>query len=336
MSQTRSNYREPPRVGTAPVAPPDPDEANEAEGGESEGELRCAVVSDAQASWRLDRFLVSIASEFSRSHLQGLIERRHVRVDGLVQQQAARRVRPGQRIEIELVPTAQSVAYRAEPIALAVVYEDEHLLVLDKPAGMVVHPAAGNWSGTLLNALLAHHAGAAMLPRAGIVHRLDKDTSGLIVVAKTPEAAMSLARAIAAREVGREYLALAHGVPAQASFAIDAPIGRDPVRRVRMAVVAGGRPARTDVELVAASDGFSALRCRLHTGRTHQIRVHLASRGLPLVGDTLYGGAPALGLVRQALHAARLLLSHPVSNEAMHFEAPLPADMAAAWRAVCG
>jgi 23S rRNA pseudouridine1911/1915/1917 synthase len=333
-SRTRNNYRQPDRFDAD--AGPDGDEAGDADAGEPQIELRCAVVSDAQASWRLDRFLVSIASEFSRSRLQELIERRHVRVDGLVQQQAARRVRPGQRIEIELVPTAESAAYRAEPIALTIVYEDEHLLVLDKPAGMVVHPAAGNWSGTLLNALLAHHAGAAMLPRAGIVHRLDKDTSGLIVVAKTPEAAMVLARAIAAREVGREYLALAHGVPVQASFTIDAPIGRDPIRRVRMAVGAGGRPARTDVELVAASAGFSALRCRLHTGRTHQIRVHLASRGLPLVGDTLYGGRPALGMVRQALHAARLLLSHPVSNEAMQFEAPLPPDMATAWRAVCG
>lgn len=333
-SRTQADYRQPDRFD--PDAAPDGDEADDADAGEPEVELRRTVVGDAQALWRLDRFLVAMANEFSRSHLQGLIERGHVRIDGQVRHQAARRVRPGQRVEIELVPTAESTAYRAEPIGLAIVHEDEHLLVLDKPAGMVVHPAAGNWSGTLLNALLAHHPGASALPRAGIVHRLDKDTSGLIVAGKTLEAATALARAIAARKVRREYLALAHGAPAQASFAIDAPIGRDPSRRVRMAVVPGGRPARTDVELVATRDAISALRCRLHTGRTHQIRVHLAWRGLPLVADSLYGGRPALGLLRQALHAARLVLSHPVTDEPMDFQAPLPADMSAAWHAVCG
>ena len=334
MSQTPWNYRQPDPLGADAAS--DGDEADDADAGEREVELRRAVVGDAQALWRLDRFLVSIAGEFSRSHLQGLIERGHARIDGQEQRQAARRVRPGQRVEIELVPTAESAAYRAEPIPLAVVHEDPYLLVLDKPAGMVVHPAAGNWSGTLLNALLAHHAGASVLPRAGIVHRLDKDTSGLIVAGKTLEAVTALARAIASREVRREYLALAHGAPAHASFAIDAPIGRDPARRVRMAVVPGGRPARTDVELVATRDAISALRCRLHTGRTHQIRVHLASRGLPLVADALYGGRPALGMLRQALHAARLALSHPVTDQPMDFEAPLPADMSAAWRWVCG
>jgi 23S rRNA pseudouridine1911/1915/1917 synthase len=334
MSQTRANYRRPDPLDTD--ASPDINEANEADAGECEVEWRRAVVGDAQALWRLDRFLVSLAGEFSRSHLQGLIERGHARVDGQTQQQSARRVHPGQCVEIELVPTAESTAFRAEAIALAIIYEDHDLLVLDKPAGMVVHPAAGNWSGTLMNALLAHHAGASALPRAGIVHRLDKDTSGLMVVGKTPAAATALARAIAARAVRREYLALAHGAPKQASFAIDAPIGRDPTRRVRMAVVPGGRPALTDVQLLATRGAISALRCRLHTGRTHQIRVHLAWCGLPVVADALYGGQPALGMSRQALHAERLVLGHPVTGELLAFEAPLPADMAAAWQSVCG
>jgi 23S rRNA pseudouridine1911/1915/1917 synthase len=166
------------------------------------------------------------------------------------------------------------------------------------------------------------------------VHRLDKDTSGLMVVGKTLPAVTALVRAIAAREVHRVYLALAHGVPPAASFSIDAPIGRDPQSRIRMAVVAGGKPARTDVERLAAHAGCSALRCTLHSGRTHQIRVHLASRGLPLVGDAVYGGAAALGMQRQALHAHRLAFAHPVTGQPMSFEAPLPADLAAAWRGV--
>jgi 23S rRNA pseudouridine1911/1915/1917 synthase len=222
---------------------------------------------------------------------------------------------------------------------LRVLFEDEHLIVLDKPAGLVVHPAPGNWTGTLLNGLLAHHGAAAALPRAGIVHRLDKDTSGLMVVGKSLPSVTALVRDIAARRVRRLYLALAHGVPVEREFRIEAPIGRDPRSRVRMAVVAvraGGRDARTDVRVVAAREGIAALECRLHTGRTHQIRVHLASRGHPLVADALYGGPPALGLERQALHALRLEFEHPLTREPLAFAAPPPADFARAWAQVAG
>jgi len=214
-------------------------------------------------------------------------------------------------------------------------HEDEHLLVLAKPAGLVVHPAPGNWRGTLLNGLLAHHGGAMHLPRAGIVHRLDKNTSGLMMVAKSLPAMTALVRAIAAREVHREYAALVHGDVGALPLSIEAPIGRDPVSRVRMAVVASGKPAKTDVARVAWRDGLSAVRCTLHTGRTHQIRVHLASRGHPLVADAVYGGKEALGLVRQALHAARLRLQHPIADTPMAFDEPLPADLASAWARVC-
>jgi 23S rRNA pseudouridine1911/1915/1917 synthase len=318
----------------APDGVADIDDAVDALADESV-ECRSAQVDAAGHGERLDKLLVGMAGEFSRSHLQSLIARGHVRVDGAVHTTASRRLRAGQRVDVDLVPTAESLAFRPQPIELTVVHEDAHLLVIDKPAGLVVHPAAGNWSGTLLNGLLARHAGAAALPRAGIVHRLDKDTSGLMVVGKTLEAVTALVRAIAAREVQRSYLALAHGVLA-ATQRIEAPIGRDPRARLRMAVVAGGKPARTDVERLAEAQGISALRCTLHTGRTHQIRVHLASRGHPLVADALYGGAPALGMTRQALHAARLALRHPVGGEPLVFEAPLPADMAAAWALVTG
>ena len=303
---------------------------------EAQAEQRRFDVGAAGHGQRLDKLLVAQTGEFSRSHLQGLIERGLVRVDGAVARTASRRLKAGQSVVIELQPTDECLAFTPEPMALAVVFEDEHIIVIDKPAGLVVHPAPGNWRGTLLNGLLAHHRGAAQLPRAGVVHRLDKDTSGLMVVAKTLEAMTALSRAIAARDVQREYAALAHGVVPAAPFSIEAPIGRDPVSRVRMAVVGSGKAARTDVTRVAAGTKFSAVHCRLHSGRTHQIRVHLASRGHPLVADALYGGAPALGLTRQALHAARLGFEHPDSGKVLRFESPLPPDLQAAWQQVAG
>jgi len=311
-----------------------PEEQPEVEAQESEVERRRSMVSLGQHGQRLDKAVVAFVPEFSRNHLQGLIEAGHVQVDGRVVTTASRKVSAGQTLEVELVPTAESRAFIAEALPLHVVFEDEHLLVVDKAAGMVVHPAAGNWSGTLLNALLAHHRGAASLPRAGIVHRLDKDTSGLMVVAKTLAAATALVRAIAAREVHREYRAIVHGRVAASEFSVDAPIGRDPQSRVRMAVLASGKAARTDVQVLARGESTSALGCVLHSGRTHQIRVHLASRGHPLVADSVYGGRPALGMQRQALHAARLDFEHPIHGQGLAFEAPLPDDIAAAWQRV--
>jgi 23S rRNA pseudouridine1911/1915/1917 synthase len=300
----------------------------------AEVERREAAVPSVLHAQRLDKAVVAMAGEFSRNHLQSLIEAGHVSVDGVPALSASRKVLAGQVIAVDLVPTAESRAFRPETLPIAVVFEDEHLMVVDKAPGMVVHPAAGNWSGTLLNALLAHHRGAASLPRAGIVHRLDKDTSGLMVVGKTLSAVTALTRAIAAREVHRQYLAIAQGEVKPRAFSIDAPLGRDPQSRIRMAVLSSGKPARTDVEAVVIADGFSALRCTLHTGRTHQIRVHLASRGHPLVADAVYGGRPALGMTRQALHATRLAFVHPVSGQSVGFDAAPPADFASAWRNV--
>jgi 23S rRNA pseudouridine1911/1915/1917 synthase len=224
---------------------------------------------------------------------------------------------------------------------LDIVFEDEHLIVVDKPAGLVVHPAAGNWSGTLLNGLLAHHAGACTLPRAGIVHRLDKDTSGLMVVGKTLVAVTALVRQIASRDVRRIYVAVCHGRFDHHALRIEAPIGRDPRSRVRMAVVSSGRSARTDVERLALLEGptgewLSAVRCSLHTGRTHQIRVHLASVGHPLLADKTYGGREGFGMTRQALHATRLGFEHPVDGRPMAFERDPPADLASVWGLIAG
>ncbi len=300
-----------------------------------DAETRVACVDASGHGERLDRWLARLAGEFSRNHLQHLIRDGHVSIGGVVISTPSRKVQVGQHVSVTLVPTAQSQAFKPEPMALELCFEDEHVLVVNKPAGLVVHPAAGHWSGTLLNGLLARDPAAVHLPRAGIVHRLDKDTSGLMVVARTLEAQTALTRMIADRVVRREYCALVHGRVPAALTTIDAPIGRDPVSRIRMAVVAGGRPSRTDVRCVHAGP-ISAILCRLHTGRTHQIRVHMVSRGHPLVADEVYGGRPALGLARQALHAMRLAFDHPIHGRPLAFEADPPADVRAAWQAVTG
>ena len=304
----------------------------------AEAEIRSFVVDAALHGERLDRALALRLAEFSRSYLQQLITDGAVRLAGAQAGKPSQRVRAGEPCEVELRPTAQSQAFLPQEIPLAVVHEDEHLLVIDKPAGLVVHPAPGNWSGTLLNALLARDAGARLLPRAGIVHRLDKDTSGLMVVARTRAAMDRLVAMIAAREVSRQYLALAHRRwDGPAERRVDAPIGRDPRNRLRMAVVDPqrhpGKPAATVVRLLQQAEAGCAVQCTLETGRTHQIRVHMAHVGHPLVSDPLYGGAPAAGLARQALHARRLAFVHPVTAARLAFHAPLPADLRAAWDA---
>ena len=296
------------------------------------------MVDATQHGERLDRALAALVPEFSRSYLQQLIEAGAVRLGAACVRKAAHKVRAGERGEVELRPTPQSQAFRPEVIELRVVFEDEHLRVIDKPAGLVVHPAPGNWSGTLLNALLARDAQAAHLPRAGIVHRLDKDTSGLMVVARTRAAMDRLVAMIAARDVSRQYLALAHRPwEGAATRHVDAPIGRDPRNRLRMAVVDlqrhPGKPASTTFELLANTQNGCWVRATLQTGRTHQIRVHMAHIGHPLVADELYGGAPAAGMTRQALHAYRLAFAHPATGEAMVFRAPPPTDLREALRA---
>ena len=296
--------------------------------------MRAATVTPSWHGWRLDKALVALAPEFSRSHHQGLIEQGLVSLDSVRSLQSSRRLKVGQSLQVELRPTAESLAFRPEAMALDIVHEDEALIVLDKPVGLVVHPAPGHWSGTLLNGLLAHHPAAVHLPRAGIVHRLDKDTSGLMMVGKTLQAVTALSRAIAAREVQRLYMAIVHGVLVPGVQTVDAPIGRDPASRLRMAVHHAGRPARTDVEAVASRDGMTAVQCRLHTGRTHQIRVHLSHIGHPLLADRLYGGAPGLQLERQALHAWKLALAHPVHGGRVEFVRSPPADVAQAWSAL--
>ena len=303
-----------------------------------EAELREWVVDEAQHGMRLDRTLAELIPEFSRSYLQQLIEAGAVTQNGAPLCKPALKVRAGEHGVIELRPTPQSQAFKPEVMPLQIVFEDPHLLVLNKPAGLVVHPAPGNWSGTLLNGLLAHDVQAAQLPRAGIVHRLDKDTSGLMVVARSRATMEALVRLIAQREVSRQYVALAHHAwrgPLRRD--VDAPIGRDPRNRLRMSVVDlarhAGKSAKTSIELLANGEQGCLVRCTLHTGRTHQIRVHMASIGHPLVADELYGGAAVAGMQRQALHALRLSFVHPVTGQNMVFRAPLPEDLRQALQA---
>ena len=277
------------------------------------------------AGERFDAALARALPQFSRSRLRAWIDAGRVAVDG-APADPTRRVRGGERVVVQAEADPRELAYAPEAIAISIVHEDATLLVIDKPPGLVVHPGSGNWDGTLLNALLHHAPDLSGVPRAGIVHRLDKDTSGLMVVAKTLVAQTALVRQLQARTVTREYIALAVGDVARGGT-VDAPIGRHPTRRTRMAVVATGRAARTHYDVVERFGSATLLRCRLETGRTHQIRVHLASLGHPLVGDPAYGRKGGIAFGRQALHAARLALVHPLTGIACAWEAPPPQDL---------
>lgn len=299
-------------------------------------------IPETLSGLRLDQALSKLLPDYSRSRLQGWIKENLVQVDGNVAI-TRQKVWGGERVQVTPQAHPEESAFKPEAINLSIVYEDEHILVINKPAGLVVHPAAGNWEGTLLNALLHYSAQLEMVPRAGIVHRLDKDTSGLLVVAKTIAAQTSLVRQLQARTVKREYRALVWGQVMQ-NGTVDAEVGRHPRSRTRMAVTrVGGKPAITHYEVLERFAINSYLRCRLETGRTHQIRVHMQHLGAPLVGDPVYG---MRGIVpskvmsqvlrdalkdfgRQALHAVRLGLIHPASGELMEWQAELPVDMKA-------
>ncbi|NCF23737.1 MAG: 23S rRNA pseudouridine(1911/1915/1917) synthase RluD [Gammaproteobacteria bacterium] len=301
-----------------------------------------ARIPDELAGQRLDQALARMFPDYSRSRLKSWLLDGSVLIDG-----AARRPRdPVQGGESVVLNVTADVAVRAEPepMALDVVFEDDDLLVVNKPAGLVVHPGAGNASGTLMNGLLAHAPQLETLPRAGIVHRLDKDTSGLMLVAKSLPAHTALVRELAERAISRQYLAICNGV-LTGGGTIDAPIERHPVDRTRMAVRDGGRSAVTHYTVVERFRAHTLVRVVLETGRTHQIRVHFAYRRHPLVGDPVYGGRLALPagasealrevlrtFRRQALHAARLELKHPVSGEALAFDVPPPLDFLALLR----
>ncbi len=296
-----------------------------------DNEIRAWTVDAAQHGERLDKVLAKAISEFSRNYLRQLIEQGAVERNGVPQLKVSAGVKAGDTMRVSLRPTPQSQAFKPEAMALEVVHQDTDLLVILKPAGLVVHPAPGNWSGTLLNGLLAWDSRQCELPRAGIVHRLDKDTSGLMLVARSRPAMDALVRMIAAREVQRQYLALAQGRwDGPASRDVQASIGRDPRNRLRMAVLdadkTGAKDARTTIERLDSGTQHCLVRCSLHTGRTHQIRVHMASIGHPLVGDETYGGSSGAVIGRQALHAFRLALAHPISGKALQFVTPLPAD----------
>ncbi|GMV56321.1 MAG: pseudouridine synthase [Betaproteobacteria bacterium] len=299
-------------------------DANTAAGQALEAELPLAC-----SGLRLDQALARVFPQYSRSRLLHWLRAGQVWLDEQPELEPRRRIVGRERVRVVVAALPGATAPAAEAIPLNIVFEDEHMIVLDKPAGLVVHPGSGNWTGTLVNALIHHRPASASLPRAGIVHRLDKDTTGLMVVAKSEVAHLELVRRLAAREVVREYLALVHG-HVDSGGVVDAAIGRHPSQRTRMAVrLHGGKPAVTHYTPIQAYAACSLLRCKLDTGRTHQIRVHMAATGHPLVGDQTYGrrGAePAFH--RQALHAVRLGLTHPVEDREMCWECPLPSDIA--------
>ncbi|MDO4637707.1 MAG: RluA family pseudouridine synthase [Lautropia sp.] len=282
---------------------------------------------------RLDQFLARYLQDqiegVSRTRIQRWIALGAVHVDQQVRLPSLR-LKGVEHVEVVPQPLESDTAFAPDPVPLQVLYQDADISIINKPAGLVTHPAPGNWRYTLMNGLLYADPRAARLPRAGIVHRLDRDTSGLLVCARSERAFASLTGQLASREMGRRYLALATGLTAEQGT-IEGNIGRDPQHRLRMAVLAApaGKPARTHFQRLAINpeQTVSALLCRLETGRTHQIRVHLASTGHPLLGDALYGGRAVGDFSRQALHAWQLSLIHPASGERHTFVAPLPDDL---------
>lgn len=309
-------------------------------------ETRRITVEPTPSHARLDRYLAGRFPDLSRSRVGQLIEQGHVRVDGVVVRKSTRPV-PGASIEVD-VPPPEPGDVTPEPIPLKVVYEDGDLAVIDKPAGLVVHPAPGHWSGTLVHALLHHVqdlSGIGGVRRPGIVHRLDKDTSGLLLVAKHDQAHRELSAALKRREIQRAYLVAVWGHLTADEITVDAPVARAKRDRKRMAVTADGRPAVTRFRRLERWPAADLLRAELETGRTHQIRVHVLSIGHPVVGDPVYRGGGAAGVSgparawasqlerrvpRQFLHAAELALEHPRTGEPLRFESPLPPDLAEA------
>lgn len=296
-------------------------------------------VPDALAGRRLDQAAAELFEGFSRSRLKRWIDSGCLTLDGAAAEPKTR-LKGGERLVLSAELEA-AVPVEPEPIALDIIHEDAAVIVIDKPAGVVVHPGAGNAAGTLQNALLHHDPALAAVPRAGLVHRLDKDTSGLLVVARTLAAQQALAAAIERRSVERIYAAVCHGV-LTGGGKVDAPLGRHPQDRTRMAVRQGGREARTHYRVLERFRAQTHIEVELETGRTHQIRVHMAHIRYPLVGDRVYGGRPRLPkrpservreclqrFPRQALHAARLSFAHPDTGEVLSFESPLPSDLEA-------
>ncbi|PTQ07362.1 RluA family pseudouridine synthase [Sphingomonas oleivorans] len=303
--------------------------------------IQRAVVPQEAAGWRLDRALACALPTLSRERLKALISSGNVITDtGGVVRDPAVKVAPGSAFDVT-IPNPAPAHNVAQEIPLTVVYEDEHLIVVDKPAGLVVHPAAGNADGTLVNALLHHCAGSLSgiggVERPGIVHRIDKDTSGLMVAAKTDPAHVGLAAQFARHSIERRYLAIVSGRPRPASGTVDAPLGRSSTNRQKMAIVEEGRGKRavTHYRTLEPLDHAALIECRLETGRTHQVRVHMASLGHPLLGDPVYSRPSKehrerlgrLDFRRQALHAAHLGFVHPVTSHALAFDSKIPADM---------
>lgn len=289
------------------------------------------IITEAECGERLDKILASRFQDVhSRTYFQFLIDQQLVLLNG---QPIKKRIKPkvGDEIEVEFILTPE-IDLKPESIPLDILYEDEHLIVINKPVGMVIHPAAGNWSGTFVNALLYHCQQLPQLEnpslRPGIVHRLDKDTSGVLIAAKTTWAQQKLVESFAARQVYKEYLAICVGNPGEGK--VEAPIGRHPIHRKQMAIVQSGKPALTFYKTLAWNNPLSFVRVLISTGRTHQIRVHLKHRGTPVLGDPVYGQTSMnkqYSATHQFLHASVLRLKHPVTEKEMEFKAPLPEEM---------